>query len=40
MRACPEEPPFKERAEMIKKMGTLAYNPIYDKQTQVGPPDW
>jgi len=40
MRACPDEPPHKERAEMIKKMGTLAYNPIYDKQQPLGPPDW
>ena len=40
MRACPDEPPKKERADMLKHMGTLLYNPIYDKQKQVGPPDW
>ena len=40
MRACPDEPPHKERVDMIKNFGTLVYNPIYDKQTQVGPPDW
>jgi NAD(P)-dependent dehydrogenase (short-subunit alcohol dehydrogenase family) len=40
MRACPDEPPKKERADMLKNMGTLLYNPIYDKQQQVGPPDW
>ncbi len=40
MRACPDEPPNKERVDMIKNFGTLVYNPIYDKQKQVGPPDW
>jgi NAD(P)-dependent dehydrogenase (short-subunit alcohol dehydrogenase family) len=40
MRACPDEPPNKERADLLKNFGTLLYNPIYDKQKQVGPPDW
>ncbi|MDD5338636.1 MAG: SDR family NAD(P)-dependent oxidoreductase [Dehalococcoidales bacterium] len=40
MRACPDEPINTERYELLKKMGTLVYNPIYDKQEQVGPPDW
>jgi NAD(P)-dependent dehydrogenase (short-subunit alcohol dehydrogenase family) len=40
MRACPDEPINTQRYEMLKHMGTLVYNPIYDKQTQVGPPDW
>jgi NAD(P)-dependent dehydrogenase (short-subunit alcohol dehydrogenase family) len=40
MRACPDERVNTQRYEMLKHMGTLVYNPIYDKQTQVGPPDW
>jgi NADP-dependent 3-hydroxy acid dehydrogenase YdfG len=40
IRAIPDEPPNEERAEIIKKMGTLAYNPVYEKQTTPGPPDW
>ncbi len=40
MRACPDEPLNTQRYEMLKNMGTLVYNPIYDKQTQVGSPDW
>lgn len=40
MRACPDEPVNSQRYELLKNMGTLVYNPIYDKQTQVGPPDW
>ncbi len=40
MRACPDEPLNTQRYEMLKNMGSLVYNPIYDKQTQVGPPDW
>jgi NAD(P)-dependent dehydrogenase (short-subunit alcohol dehydrogenase family) len=40
MRACPDEPINTQRYELLKHMGTLVYNPIYEKQTQVGPPDW
>jgi NAD(P)-dependent dehydrogenase (short-subunit alcohol dehydrogenase family) len=40
MRACPDEPRDEKRWEVIKTFGTLLYNPIYDKQQQVGPPDW
>jgi NAD(P)-dependent dehydrogenase (short-subunit alcohol dehydrogenase family) len=40
MRACPDEPINTQRYEMLKHMGTLVYNPIYDKQQPVGPPDW
>ncbi len=40
IRAIPDELPNKERAEIIKKMGTLAYNPLYERQTTPGPPDW
>ncbi|MGD0779270.1 MAG: SDR family NAD(P)-dependent oxidoreductase [Dehalococcoidales bacterium] len=40
LRACPGQPLNTEFHELLKKMGTLGYNPIYDKQTQVGPPDW
>jgi len=40
MRACPDEPPNPARWEIIKTYGTVIYNDIYDKQRQVGPPDW
>jgi hypothetical protein len=40
MRACPNEPPNEKRWEIIKTYGTVIYNDIYDKQKQVGPPDW
>jgi NADP-dependent 3-hydroxy acid dehydrogenase YdfG len=40
IRAIPDEPPNEKRAEMIKKVGTLAYNPVYERQTTPGPPDW
>ncbi len=40
LRACPDQPLNTELHELLKKMGTLVYNPIYEKQTQVGPPDW
>ena len=40
IRAIPDEPPFKEREELIKKFGTLIYNPVYERQTTPGPPDW
>ena len=40
MRACPDEPRNEKRWEIIKTFGTVYYNDIYDKQRQVGPPDW
>ncbi len=40
MRACPEEPPNPKRWEIIRNFGTVIYNDIYDRQKQVGPPDW
>lgn len=40
LRACPDQPLNTELHEILKKMGTLVYNPIYEKQEQVGPPDW
>jgi NAD(P)-dependent dehydrogenase (short-subunit alcohol dehydrogenase family) len=39
MRAVPDEPPNQKRTAVVKMFGTLMYNPIYDKQKQVGPPD-
>jgi len=40
MRAVPDEPRNEERWAVVKNFGTIIYNPIYDKQKQVGPPDW
>lgn len=40
MRACPDEPVNQKRKDALKMFGTLMYNPIYEKQRQVGPPDW
>jgi NAD(P)-dependent dehydrogenase (short-subunit alcohol dehydrogenase family) len=40
VRACPDEPYNAKRWEIIKDFGTVIYNDIYDKQQQVGPPDW
>ncbi len=40
VRACPDEPPNQARWDIIKNFGTVIYNDIYDKQRQVGPPDW
>jgi NAD(P)-dependent dehydrogenase (short-subunit alcohol dehydrogenase family) len=40
MRACPDEPQNKKRLTVIKTFGTVFYNDIYDKQKQVGLPDW
>lgn len=40
IRSIPDEPPFKERADLIAKFGTLMYNPVYERQTTPGPPDW
>ncbi len=40
MRACPDEPRKEKRWNIIQTFGTIIYNDIYDKQKQVGPPDW
>jgi len=40
MRACPDEPRNEKRWEVIQHFGDIIYNDIYDKQKQVGPPDW
>ena len=40
LRACPDQPLNPQLHELLKKIGSLVYNPIYEKQTQVGPPDW
>jgi NAD(P)-dependent dehydrogenase (short-subunit alcohol dehydrogenase family) len=40
MRACPDEPRNEKRWEVVQHFGTVIYNDIYDKQKQVGPPDW
>jgi len=40
MRAVPDEPRNEKRWEIMKNFGTVIYNDIYDKQKQVGTPDW
>ena len=40
IRAIPDEPRNEKRWEIMKNFGTIIYNDIYDKQKQVGPPDW
>lgn len=40
IRAIPEEPQNEARWEIMKNFKTIIYNDIYDKQKQVGPPDW
>jgi len=40
IRAIPDEPRNEKRWEVVKNFGTIIYNNIYDKQKQVGPPDW
>jgi NAD(P)-dependent dehydrogenase (short-subunit alcohol dehydrogenase family) len=40
IRAIPNEPRNEKRWEIMKNFGTIIYNDIYDKQKQVGPPDW
>ena len=40
LRAIPDEPLNEERRDVLKHFGSLIYNPVYDTQTQVGPPDW
>jgi NAD(P)-dependent dehydrogenase (short-subunit alcohol dehydrogenase family) len=38
VRALPEEPPNTRRRDAVKMFGTLLYNPIYDAQQPVTPP--
>jgi len=40
LRSLPDEPTNKKRIAIMKKTETLLYNPIYDKQTTPGAPDW
>jgi NAD(P)-dependent dehydrogenase (short-subunit alcohol dehydrogenase family) len=40
LRAVPDQPPNKLLHELLKKMGSLVYNHIYESQMRVGPPDW
>jgi NAD(P)-dependent dehydrogenase (short-subunit alcohol dehydrogenase family) len=40
VRACPREVPDPKRWDILKTYGTVIYNDIYDRQKQVGPPDW
>ena len=37
LRSIPDEPPNTKRHEALKALGTLTYNPIYEKQTTPGP---
>jgi NAD(P)-dependent dehydrogenase (short-subunit alcohol dehydrogenase family) len=40
LRAIPDEPPNVKRSAVLRGFGTLVYNPIYERQTTPGPPDW
>lgn len=40
LRAIPDEPPNVKRSAVLREFGTLVYNPIYERQTTPGPPDW
>ena len=40
LRAIPVEAPHEERAALVAQFGTLMYNPVYERQTTPGPPDW
>jgi NAD(P)-dependent dehydrogenase (short-subunit alcohol dehydrogenase family) len=40
LRAVPDEPINENRKNVLKNFGSLIYNPVYDTQTRVGPPDW
>jgi len=40
LRAIPDEPPNVKRAAVLRGFGTLVYNPIYERQTTPGAPDW
>jgi NAD(P)-dependent dehydrogenase (short-subunit alcohol dehydrogenase family) len=37
LRSIPDEPPNTRRHDALKALGTLTYNPIYEKQTTPGP---
>jgi NADP-dependent 3-hydroxy acid dehydrogenase YdfG len=37
VRSCPDEPPNEPRTAVQRAIGTLLYNPIYEKQTTPGP---
>jgi NAD(P)-dependent dehydrogenase (short-subunit alcohol dehydrogenase family) len=37
LRAVPDEPPNEKRRASLAPLGTLLYNPLYDKQTTPGP---
>ncbi|HEY95491.1 MAG TPA: SDR family NAD(P)-dependent oxidoreductase [Dehalococcoidia bacterium] len=40
MRANPDEPFNEKRWDIIKNFRTVIYNDLYEKQRQIGPPDW
>lgn len=40
LRAFPAEPINEKRVAVIKNIGTLLYNPVYEMQTTPGAPDW
>jgi NAD(P)-dependent dehydrogenase (short-subunit alcohol dehydrogenase family) len=40
LRSIPDEPPHVKRAAVLRGFGTLVYNPIYERQTTPGAPDW
>jgi NAD(P)-dependent dehydrogenase (short-subunit alcohol dehydrogenase family) len=40
IRAIPKEPWDEKRWDIMKTFGTVIYNDIYDKQQEVGPPEW
>ncbi len=40
MRAIPDEPRNDTRLAVLKDLGDIFYNPVYDRQEQVGPPNW
>ncbi len=40
LRAIPDEPPNVKRSAVLRGFGTLVYNPIYERQTTPGLPDW
>ena len=40
LRAIPDEPPNVKRTAVLRGFGTLVYNPMYERQTTPGKPDW
>ena len=40
LRAIPDEPPNVKRTAVLRGFGTLVYNPVYERQTTPGKPDW